>query len=50
MSITWRMRVVYRIMVAAERVAQWARLKWVKWHDTRGVILPDDTTPAERPW
>lgn len=35
-----RLRVLWWIMVRAERIAGWCRAHWVKWHDTGGVILP----------
>lgn len=47
-GIPFRLRVLWRVMVAAERVASWCRAHWVKWHDTGGAILPapTDITPT----
>ena len=47
-----KLRILWWLMVRAEKIAQWCRGKWVRWHDTRGAILPgpdDDKTPPERP-
>lgn len=43
-----KLRVLWWIMLRAEALAGWCRARWVKWHDTRGAMLPDDT-PMERP-
>lgn len=46
----FRLRVLWWIMVRAERLAQWCRGRWVRWHETGGVLLPDETpTPREKP-
>jgi len=45
-----RMRALWWLMVKAERVAGWARRRWLRWHETGGVVLPTEApTPTERP-
>lgn len=45
--VPWRLRVLWRVMVAAERIAGWCRARWLKWHETGGVILPEpESTPT----
>ncbi len=43
-----RLRVLWWLMVRAERVAGWCRASWLRWHETGGVVLPD-ATPVDRP-
>lgn len=40
-------RALYWIMVRAERLAQWARCRWLQRHETRGVVLPGENTPTD---
>lgn len=35
-----RLRVLWWIMVRAERTAGWCRARWLRWHETGGVVLP----------
>lgn len=36
-----KLRALWWIMVRAERLAHWCRARWVAWHDTRGIVVPD---------
>lgn len=46
----FKLRVLWWIMVRAQHLAEWCRARWVKWHDNRGVLLPDETpTPRDKP-
>jgi hypothetical protein len=38
--IPLKLRLVWWLMVKAERVAQWCRQKWLKHHENHGAILP----------
>lgn len=41
-------RVLWWLMVRAERVAQWARWRWLRRHETGGVVLPAGGYEAPR--
>lgn len=46
MGIPWRLRVLWWLMVKAERLAQWCRCRWLRWHEGKGAIVSDDEPPT----